>query len=623
MRQTGAGSIVVIARYTLILLVAALGDSAAAGGQPPRPVSPGAARPGFVAEARCPTFSWAGVNGAEGYELAVFQLLESDLEHSEPTLVLRTAVPGDARSWTPPMELCLERGERYAWSVAAASGASDLEWADSMLFEIAPAASLEDLEAAVAALRLSRSASSTPGATAAEPLVSDRRRQDVEVATILAMVAREPRVPDRVASTASTPTLGPASLSVSQQVHLAPGSSVFKGGLVFLWDDADGNTALGRGAMSEVTDVSMNTAVGVNALRTSTVSGLPSSGSRNSAFGYRALETNGTGMSNAAFGSFALSKNSGGEGNTAVGDNALSQSTAGSFNTAMGLEALQHNETGSFNTAIGERALQQRQAGASNTAVGALALANGDGGTHNTALGVAALMATSGSNNTALGTAALQHSTGSGNIAVGYQAGSSVTTGTDNILIGASGIAAETNTLRIGNSTAASGEGALNRVVIHGIRGRTPAGTAQVVVIGEDNRLGSQAISSSARYKEEIADLGDDSARLRRLRPVKFFFKQDFLGEWPRSQEYGLIAEEVAEVFPELVLHDGGGLPSGVRYPLLSTLLLHEVQRQHSLLELQNEELELQNEELELLRRRLEELERTRAPTPRRPRRGR
>jgi len=242
-----------------------------------------------------------------------------------------------------------------------------------------------------------------------------------------------------------------------------------------------------------------------------------------------------------------------GDWNTSVGAIALSYLTSGERNTAMGSGALAQTETGDGNTAIGDNALAANVAGAYNTAVGSGALANFSGTEHNnTAIGASALLS--------LGS-------GSGNIALGQSAGSANTGGADNIYIGNVG-AVETATIRIGGPAQTS-------AYMAGIYGGTVSG-GTAVYIGSDGRLGT--LTSSARFKTGIADLGPTSDVLYDLRPVTFAYKPEIdpLG----ITQYGLIAEEVAEVAPDLVIYDDAGDPYTVRYEQLVPMLLNELQEQ-------------------------------------------
>ena len=186
---------------------------------------------------------------------------------------------------------------------------------------------------------------------------------------------------------------------------------------------------------------------------------------------------------------------------------------------------------------------------------------------------------TTGSFNTAVGNESLTaNTTGSSNIAIGYLAGADLTTGDRNIAIGNRGVAGESNTIRIGNANH-------NRVFFHGIEGVTTGiNDAVTVIIDSNGQLGT--VSSSIRYKEDINDMGEASGRLLELKPVTFRYKKTRAdGESPL--EYGLIAEEVAEVFPDLVVLNANGQPETVKYRLLSSLLLNELQKQHQQLDVQ------------------------------------
>jgi hypothetical protein len=189
-------------------------------------------------------------------------------------------------------------------------------------------------------------------------------------------------------------------------------------------------------------------------------------------------------------------------------------------------------------------------------------------GSSNTAIGFAALQGgTTGSHNTALGDFTLNDvSTGSGNIAVGADAGENVTTGNNNIEIGNPGVATDQNTIRIG------AKGTQTRALIAGIYTSPVYGSP--VYVNANGRLGVAV--SSARYERDIHDMGDASARLLQLRPVSFRYKQDPKG----TLQYGLIAEEVERVYPELVTRDDDGKVMGVRYDVIPALLLNEMLKQ-------------------------------------------
>jgi hypothetical protein len=120
------------------------------------------------------------------------------------------------------------------------------------------------------------------------------------------------------------------------------------------------------------------------------------------------------------------------------------------------------------------------------------------------------------------------------------------------------------------------------------------AGTA--VFIDSEGQLGT--VSSSMRYKEDIQPIASASERLLKLRPVQFRYKKaDASGEKPI--QYGLIAEEVAKVYPELVVRDATtGRIDGVRYDELAPMLLNEVQQQQSKMTAQAENMAAQAERI-------------------------
>ncbi len=355
---------------------------------------------------------------------------------------------------------------------------------------------------------------------------------------------------------------GAYALSIDDAFDL--GGFVFRDGSPFLHNDG--------GALFS------NTALGVDALISSTP-GVPSyyNGATNTAVGALALRDNTTGFQNTGSGASALLFNSTGSRNTANGAYALEFNTTGDLNTGVGALALVLNTTGFYNTASGALALSSNTTGRANTANGTNALIGNTTGSLNTASGAYALLSnTTGNLNTASGTGALQlNSTGSRNTALGYFAGFANSTGTDNILIASYG-ANESNTLRIGEGTG-TGIFEQSRAFISGIRGiTTGSANAIPVLIDSSGQLGT--ISSSRRFKEEIRDMGEASAGLAELRPVTFRYKRAF-ENGDKPMRYGLIAEEVAEVFPDLVAYDADGRPEAILDHLLVPLLLNEIQK--------------------------------------------
>ncbi|MEZ4218057.1 MAG: tail fiber domain-containing protein [Myxococcota bacterium] len=226
--------------------------------------------------------------------------------------------------------------------------------------------------------------------------------------------------------------------------------------------------------------------------------------------------------------------------NTAFGHQALSSLTSGSVNTSAGYMALGSNTTGFANTAAGGEALRDNTTGFRNTAVGAAALKS--------------------------------NSTGSYNAAIGLLAGSNQTTGSNNIYLANTGLAGESGQIKIGTvgtHTGATFAGIHNATSTSGI----------AVLVNASGVLGTT--TSSARFKRDIADMGNASDVLMQLRPVVFHYKEEAVGEEAASElQYGLVAEEVAEVAPELVAPGTDGKPYSVRYHVLPAMLLNEVQRQ-------------------------------------------
>jgi hypothetical protein len=194
-------------------------------------------------------------------------------------------------------------------------------------------------------------------------------------------------------------------------------------------------------------------------------------------------------------------------------------------------------------------------------------------GSSNTAIGYSALVFnTAGGQNTAIGYEALSSTLGSTNTALGYRAGANLGTGSNNICIGNVGVTNESNTLRIGTSQSAT--------FVAGINGQTSPGGVPVGV-NSSGKLGTTV--SSRRFKEDIREIGAESDGLMRLRPVAFTYKREI--DPTGLPQYGLIAEEVAEVYPDLVAHGPDGQPEAVRYHLIDALLLNEVQKQHRVIE--------------------------------------
>ena len=276
---------------------------------------------------------------------------------------------------------------------------------------------------------------------------------------------------------------------------------------------------------------------------------------------------------NTFLGADALLHNTSGTDNTATGAGALTSNTTGFNNTANGVSALFYNTTGRSNTANGASALFLNTSGNYNTGLGSAALVNNTIGSNNTAVGFQALFANIGSNNTAVGYGAGANLTTSvNNIALGFLAGAALQ-GDNNIAIGNQG-AIETGVIRIGT------EGTQTATYIAGIR-QTPLaqGLALAVGITEDGQLGVR--SSSARFKKAIKPIDMASEAVLALKPVTFRYKND-----PAAlPQFGLVAEEVARVNPDLVARDKEGKPFTVRYDEINTMLLNEFLKEHKKVE--------------------------------------
>ena len=296
-----------------------------------------------------------------------------------------------------------------------------------------------------------------------------------------------------------------------------------------------------------------------------------------------------TGGGNVASGYQALYGNTSGSSNTAIGPYALSSNTTGTDNVAMG-SALIANSTGNYNTACGNSALNFNTTGSANTAIGLQAL----------------LANTSGGNNTAMGIYALSgNTTGSNNIAIGQLAANSVSGGSNNnIHIGSPGLSGDGGVIRIGTG------GIHNLFFVAGVSGvATGLNDAVPVMIDSNGQMGT--ISSSRRFKEDIQDMGEASKDLMRLRPVTFRYQKPF-ADGSKPLQYGLIAEEVAKVYPDLVVRSAEGQIDTVKYHVLSVMLLNEMRQQQA--EIRDQQADIRN-----LRERLIRMEAALASTRRRP----
>jgi hypothetical protein len=355
------------------------------------------------------------------------------------------------------------------------------------------------------------------------------------------------------------------------------------------------NTAEGQNALQNLTSGLNNAGIGFRALFSDT------SGSTNTATGAQTLFSNTTGGANTANGYVALTSNTTGASNTAIGSGALHGNTTASHNTATGYISLYNTTTGSFNVADGDRALYTNTTGTQNTATGYQALGSNTTGNGSTAVGYQALFSnttsgfppgdgtcnavgyqalqnnTTGRDNSAIGFRALQNnvigsynnavgwkalvnSTGTSNTAIGDGAGVNVSTANDVLCLGAGvGGADVSGTTWIANVYSVT----------------TQSGTALPVYVSDGGQLGTAA--SSERFKKDISPMDRSSEAILRLKPVTFHYKTDSRA----TAQFGLIAEDVEKVNPDLVVRDTEGKVFSVRYDAVNAMLLNEFLKEH------------------------------------------
>lgn len=249
--------------------------------------------------------------------------------------------------------------------------------------------------------------------------------------------------------------------------------------------------------------------------------------------------------------------------------------SAGQFFVGIGVDGLPTCSagTGGQSVALGVLAMSTN-AGVLNVGVGEEALRNNTSGAANVAIGYSALW---------------KNQSGSSNIAIGTAAGNSLELGNSNIYIGNSGAAFDSNVIRIGGPQS-------YQTFIGGVRGVTTGwNNALQVVIDSDGQLGT--LSSSRRYKQDIVDIGERSRGLFNLRPVTFRYIGP-AAHGDTTPEYGLIAEEVADVFPDLVVRNAAGEIETVQYHKLTPMLLNELQRQERMIHTLQERLAALEESL-------------------------
>jgi len=338
----------------------------------------------------------------------------------------------------------------------------------------------------------------------------------------------------------------------------------------------DDNTATGAAVLLFNTSGNFNTANGAFALFNNT------EGGNNTAIGFQALFSNINANHNTATGFQTLLSNTTGQQNTASGAKALLSNTEGNFNTANGDQTLHNNTTGSGNTATGAGALFSNTTGIENTAAGESALLNSTTGDRNIALGALALLSNSeGSFNVGAGFNALaENTTGASNVALGANALSGNVVGSNNTAIGA---IAGINSTGDGNVYVGAGmigvAGESNHTYLRNVKDTSVSGgNSDTVTVDLTTGLLGHS-SSSRRYKEDIKAMGNRSNAIYRLKPVTFRYKKEVDGT--QSSSFGLIAEQVAEIIPDLVTRNSEGQPEGVHYEQVNAMLLNEFLKEH------------------------------------------
>jgi hypothetical protein len=347
-------------------------------------------------------------------------------------------------------------------------------------------------------------------------------------------------------------------------------------------------------------------------LRAPNATDSPAPGVLNTRDGQSAMPFISTGTANSAFGAFAQFSNVGGNFNTAVGVAALDLNT-GDSNTAVGVAALLLNQIASDNNAFGTGALLNNDSDGAglatfNNAFGRNALTNNVDGDENDAFGDNAIEEnTTGSQNTAMGDDALDgNTTGSGNTAVGKEAGNSIIDGNDNVVLGHNagiGIMHASRNIAIGTEVAGPFTDFDDTCFIGSIFGEivSDPGSQAAVFVDQFNVVG--IFNSSRKYKHDIQPMDKASETLYRLKPVTFKFNSD----WKGTTQYGLIAEEVAEVDPQLVVHDKNGEITSVHYEQINSMLLNEFLKEHKKVEEQQASISQLKSEMQTMLAQLKE----------------
>ena len=366
------------------------------------------------------------------------------------------------------------------------------------------------------------------------------------------------------------------------------------------------SVSLGSGTLTKVTTGIYNTAIGFTALKQNTTGSFNTAsgsgalaanikGDRNTASGHSALSSNTTGTDNTASGNSALSSNTTGDKNTAIGASTLQRNTKGKYNTASGASALLFNVTGSNNTASGASALFSNTTGKANTASGYQALYKNKTGKNNTASGYHALWKnTSGRNNTGLGTAALRdNTTGKWNTGLGFRAGAK-NNGSGNIFIGHE--AGYNNSYRnVSNKLLiANGKQSANLLISGDFA------THEVNINGNLHATGN-VTTSDGRLKKDIQPLTHALDAILQLQGKTYRWKEDTT--FANKADIGLVAQEVEQIFPELVAENEQGY-KGIAYSKLTAVLIEAIKEQQGQMTTQQDQiasLEKENTQLKAI----------------------
>ena len=333
-------------------------------------------------------------------------------------------------------------------------------------------------------------------------------------------------------------------------------------------------------------------------------------GSGNTVVGFTNAHATNTGTNNTFVGAAAGTSNNTGARNTFVGSQAGQANNTGVNNTFVGWLAGTANNLGASNTFTGLRAGQSNLGGNFNDFYGVLAGSANTVGTANNFIGhLAGGGNVNGNNNIFIGESAGQFNvSGSGNVYLGTQAGQ-LAGGNNNIDILNQGVAGDNNTIRIGGNNGIGYPPQTDTYVL-GIWGSAAGGASDVVCVDANGKLWgapfhADCTLSSRRFKDQIVDMGDSTSKLLQLRPVTFFYKPQY-DDGSHALQFGLIAEEVAKVYPEMVAYDKDGQPYTVKYQMLTPMLLNELQKQHTVVAAQQDELQTQLQQIKTQRQQMQ-----------------